>query len=101
MLRGRPSKPDLKKIFIIVKTLENINNWVWIRELTRKSKLPLSTVHYYLEKHLNQFIEEINTEQFLNCEKGTNYPKLRLIKLKKGVTPEKAIKWFKMKDKFK
>ncbi|MCD6226697.1 MAG: hypothetical protein J7J93_02795 [Candidatus Aenigmarchaeota archaeon] len=99
MLRGRPSRPDLKKVFIILKALEKINNWVWIRELSRKTKIPLSTLHYYLEKHLNQFLEEINTEQFLNYEKEKNYPKLRLIKLKDGVTTEKAIKWLKIKDK--
>ena len=99
MLRGRPSRPDLKKVFIILKALEKINNWVWIRELSRETKIPLSTLHYYLEKHLNQFLEEINTEQFLNYEKEKNYPKLRLIKLKDGVTTEKAIKWLKIKDK--
>ncbi len=99
MLRGRPSRPDLKKVFIILKVLEKINNWVWIRELSRETKIPLSTLHYYLEKYLNQFLDEINTEQILNYEKEKNYPKLRLIKLKDGVTAEKTIKWFKIKDK--
>jgi len=99
MPSGRPSKPDLKKVFTIVKTLENINTWTWIRGLSRKSKLPLSTVHFYLEKHLNRFIDEINTSDFLDYEKGENYPKLRLIKLKDGVTAEKAVKWFKIREK--
>ena len=99
MKPGRPSKPDMKKIFLIIKTLEKINNWVWIRELSRTTKISLSTLHYYLEKHLNQFIEEINTEDLLSYEKNKNYPRLRLIKLKEGVTAEKVVKWFKLKEK--
>lgn len=99
MTIGRPSKPDLKKVFTIVKTLENINTWTWIRGLSRKSKIPLSTLHFYLENHLNSFIDEINTGEFLNYQKEENYPKLRLIKLKDGVTAENTIKWFKIKEK--
>jgi hypothetical protein len=99
MSRGRPPGPDPKKVFRIVKTLTETGDWVWIRELSRKSKLPLTTVHYYLEKHLNRFIDEINTAQFISYEEGGKYPRIRLVKIKDGISFEKIMKWLRFKEK--
>ena len=99
MSRGRPPGPDLRKALLIAKVLIETKEWIWIRELSRKSNLPLSTVHYYLEKHLNRFVEEINTSQFISYDEGGKYPKLRLLKIKDGVSLQNVVKWLKIKQK--
>lgn len=99
MTRGRPPGPDLKKALLITKVLIETKEWIWIRELARKCKMPLSTVHYYLEKHLNHFIEEINTSQFISYTEKEKYPKLRLLKIKEDVSLENVVKWLKIKEK--
>lgn len=99
MRRGRPKKPDLKKLFLIVETLKKVEDWIWLRELARRCNLPVSTVYFYLEKYLNPFIEEINTSQFISSFEEGKYPKLRLIKIKEEVSFEKVVKWVNIKEK--
>lgn len=99
MREKKPPKPDLKKIFLIIETLKKFEDWIWLRELARRCKLPVSTVHFYLENYLNPFIEEINTSQFISSIEEGKYPKLRLIKLKKGVSFEKVVKWMNIREK--
>jgi len=99
MPRGRPPGPDVKKALLITKILIETKEWIWVRELARKCKMPLSTVHYYLEKHLNRFFDEINTSQFISYEDGEKYPKLRLLKIKDGVSLQNVVKWLKIKEK--
>ena len=99
MKKKRGLKPDLKKVFLIVETLKKVEDWIWLRELARRCNLPVSTVHFYLEKYLNQFVEEINTSQFISSFDESKYPKLRLIKIKKEVSFEKVIKWMNIKEK--
>lgn len=78
--RGRPAGPDMDKIRRIINVLLNNPEGIWIRGLAKQTKLPLSTVHYYLENHLNDFITNIGAQD----EEG-KYFGVRLVKLKKGV----------------
>ena len=47
---------DTEKVGKINRILENVGNkGIWIRELARQSKLPVSTVHFYI----NNFLEGV------------------------------------------
>lgn len=53
---------------------------IWIRKLSRESKISLSTVHYYIENYLDKFIESSGAKS----ENG-KYFGIRVIKLKPGI----------------
>ena len=44
---------DFNKVKRIMKVLLDNPDGIWLRKLSRDSKIPLSTVHYYLERYLN------------------------------------------------
>lgn len=66
-----------KTINKILKILENVGNQgIWIRELSRQSKVPVSTVHYYLTNVINEHIV-IENMAFGNIE-TSHYKIVRL-----------------------
>jgi hypothetical protein len=75
--RGRPRKPNEKTMKRLYLTLLNAKDWVWLRELARRSKIPESTVRKYINYHMADMIEEMNLGEDL-----TKIVKIRLVRLK-------------------
>jgi len=76
-----PSKgQDFNKIKRIMKVLLRNPDGIWLRKLSRDSKIPLSTVHYYLERYLNNMINNVGARD----EEGKFFG-VRVIKLRNGV----------------
>ncbi len=78
--RGRPSKPNdeiMKKLYYVLLTAED---WLWIREIARRSKLPEATVRRYLNIHMIDMIEEVDAGEDL-----AKVVKIRLIRLKPAI----------------
>ncbi|MDI6807222.1 MAG: hypothetical protein QMD14_05475 [Candidatus Aenigmarchaeota archaeon] len=71
--------PDKQKIEKIVDVLETSgNNGIWIRELSRQTKIPFTTVYLYLHKYLKNKVAIKDMEFGLN---KTN--RFKIVKLKK------------------
>ena len=73
-------KQDFGKIKKIIEVLLTNPDGIWLRKLSRESKLPLSTVHYYLEGKMTNLVENIGVRD----EDGRFFG-VRVIKLKSGV----------------
>ena len=71
---------DSEKIKRIIKILLENPDGIWLRKLSRESKLPLSTVHYYLEGQMANLVENIGVRD----EEG-HFFGVRVIKLRNGV----------------
>jgi predicted transcriptional regulator len=72
------TRPTTDKIEKIIKILEKVGKrGIWIRELSRQTKMPVSTIHYYLNKYLEDRIEIQNVKigEF-------SHKQMKLIKLK-------------------
>ena len=75
MTNHGPSTEKIKKIIEVLK--KSSKEGIWIRELSRQTNLPVSTMHYYLNKYLEDRIE------IKNVKIGKFYHKqMKLIKLK-------------------
>lgn len=69
------TKEKIKKIIKVLKSVGK--RGIWIRELSRQTHMPVSTVHYYLNKHLKDKIE------IKNVKIGKfSHKQMKLIKLK-------------------
>jgi len=88
--------PNSKTLFKILATLKQYPDGIWYRRLSKESKVPLSTVHFYLEKYLERFIENIGF-------KGPDghYMGVRIIKLKKGVTLKQIMDYHRVRAAIK
>jgi len=75
-----PQTPDFQKIKRILRVLLPNPDGFWLRKLSRKSKLPLSTVHYYLEGSMANLVENIGARD----EEG-HFFGVRLIRLRNGI----------------
>lgn len=75
-----PKGDEFEKIKRIVKVLLANPEGIWLRRLSKEAKLPLSTVHYYLEFKIPNLVDNIGARN----EKG-HFFGIRLIRLKKGV----------------
>ncbi len=76
-----PNKtPDYSKIKRIITVLLSNPDGIWLRKLSRDSKIPLSTVHYYLDGVMSNLVENIGARN----EEG-NFFGVRIIRLKSGV----------------
>lgn len=71
---------DFKKIKRIIAILLNNPDGIWLRKLSRDSKLSPSTVHYYLDGILSNVIDNIGARD----EDGKFFG-IRLIRLKNGI----------------
>jgi len=75
MTKNRPSTEKMKKIIGVLKKVGK--RGIWIRELSRQTKMPVSTVHYYLNKYFEDRIEIKNVKigEF-------SHKQMKLVKLK-------------------
>ncbi|MBU5574860.1 MAG: hypothetical protein QXF15_03030 [Candidatus Aenigmatarchaeota archaeon] len=96
MKRGRPLGPDIKKIQLILDVLYQYPSGVWLRQISKISKLPVSTVHFYLSHYFEPFIENIG----FKTESG-RYLGFRLIKLKRMVNAADIFAYINLKRSIK
>ena len=75
MTKNRPSTEKMKKIIKVLKKVRK--KGIWIRELSRQTKIPVSTVHYYLNKYLEDRIEIKNVKIG-----GFSHKQMKLVRLK-------------------
>ena len=73
-------KYDFGKIKRIVDVLLENEDGIWLRKLSKESKIPVSTLHYYLESILSNIVDNIGARD----ESGKFFG-IRVIKLKTGV----------------
>ena len=71
---------DMEKVQRIIDVLKRYPDGVWLRRLSRESGVPISTLHYYLEKNLSYCVTNIGARD----ESGRFFG-LRLIKLSANV----------------
>lgn len=72
--------PDFQKIRRIISVLLANPEGIWLRKLSRESKMPLSTVHYYIEGTMANMVDSVGARD----EDGRFFG-IRLIKLKNGI----------------
>ena len=60
MMKKRPSTEKMDKIINVLKKARK--GGIWIRELSRQTKMPVSTIHYYLNKYFEDRIEIKNVK---------------------------------------
>lgn len=84
--RGRPSKPNEEIMKRLYQVLLNAEDWLWIREISRRSRLPEATVRRYMNIHMTDMIEEVDAGEDLS-----KVIKIRLIKLKPGIKEARKI----------
>ena len=73
---GRPPNKDSKNLNLIIITLQNAPEGLWLREIARRTKLDHKTVAYYVNRH-----PELFTEQSVGSPRK---PVFRLIRLRPG-----------------
>lgn len=83
---------DYNKVAWIFKTLFEAEDWISMREIARRSGMKEGTTRYYLVKHL---------DRFLDVQEIIPGLRLKLVKLKPGVSLNKIIRWLKVKEKLK
>ena len=72
--------PDFKKIKRMVRVLLANPDGIWLRKLSRESKLPLSTVHYYIEGIMANMVDNVGAR-----DEDGHFFGIRLIRLKNGI----------------
>ena len=83
-------KDTIKNILKIVKCLEQAEDWLWYRECARRTGLHHKTVARLIANYLHDFVEERELEPF----------KVKLIRLKPGVTTEGIARYLRVKINF-
>lgn len=73
-------KPDFQKIKRIIKVLLANPDGLWLRKLSRESKLPLSTIHYYIEGIMANMVDNVGAR-----DENGHFFGIRLIRLKNGI----------------
>ena len=71
---------EFEKIRRIIRVLFTNPDGIWLRKLSRESKMPLSTIHYYLERKIQFLVENVGAKN----EEG-HFFGIRIIRLKSGV----------------
>lgn len=77
-MRGRPKSRDNKSLNLIILTLSEAQEGLWIMEISRRTKLNPNTVAYHVRKHPELF-EEQSVE-------GPRKAFFTLVRLKPGIT---------------
>ena len=75
---GRPKSKDNKNLNLIILTLSEAQEGLWIMEISRRTKLNPNTVAYHVRQHPELFDEQ--------TVEGPKKPVFKLIKLKPGAT---------------
>lgn len=83
---------DFNKVAKIFKTLFEAQDWMTMRRIAMVSGLKEGTTRHYLVKHLDKFIDVQEVVPDL---------RLKLVKLKPGVSYNRVEKWLKIKEKLK
>jgi hypothetical protein len=96
MQKGRPEGPSVEKLMSIMSILQAYPDGIYLRMLAREAKLPLSTVHYYLEKYLESFIDSTGYRRPDGKAIG-----IRMIKLKKEVTVADVLRHYKVRKELR
>ena len=84
-------KDTVRNIFTVVRCIGQAGNWIWYREIARRTKLHHKTVARIIETYLTMFIETQEVEPF----------KVKMVKLKPGTDLEKVAKFLSLKEKLK
>jgi len=71
---------DFGKIKRIIGVLLENKDGIWLRRLSKESKVPVSTLHYYLGSVLSNMVDNIGAR-----DENGNFFGIRLIKLRNGV----------------
>jgi hypothetical protein len=75
---GRPRSKDHTSLNLIISTLSEVSDGLWINEIARRTRLKPMTVSYHVSQH-----PELFDEQTVD---GPKKPIFRLIKLRPGAT---------------
>lgn len=78
-----------KNIIKIVLCLETSGDWLWIREIGRRTGMDHRTVSRLIDKHLSSFVEEQLMEPL----------PLKMIRLKPNVTSQGIMRYLKVREK--
>lgn len=93
---GRPKGPDINKIALILRVLKQYPDGLWLRNIAKVTKLPPSTLAYYVNRYFNVFIDSLG---FSNPETD-KFIGLRIIRLKeakKNVSVEEVMKYYDLR----
>jgi len=71
---------NFSKIKKITEVLLENEDGLWLRKLSRESKIPVSTLHYYLENVLVNMVDSVGAR-----DEDGNFFGVRVIRLKRGV----------------
>ena len=91
---GRPIGPNPEKLERILEILRVYKDGIWLRNLSMESKIPISTISYYVDKFLDPFIDNIgvkNENRFIG---------VRMVKLKperENITVSEIMNYWKIK----
>ena len=77
--RGRPSVFNARKVWAILQVLQQYPDGVWLRQLAKEAKMPVSTVSYYLDRVFEPFVDSIGFRR-----PSGQYIGLRMIRFKPG-----------------
>lgn len=83
-------KDKLKNVIKVLECLKESNDWIWLRECSRRTGLHHSTISRIL-REIDAFVEQSYLDPF----------NLRLIRLKKGVNIDGVLKILEVKEKIK
>ena len=84
-------KDTIRNIFKIVNCVSQAGNWIWYREIGRRTGLHHKTVARLVESYLSMFIDTQEVEPF----------RVKMIKLKPGADLEKIARFLSVKEKLK
>lgn len=85
-------KDTVKNIIKIVNCLKEAeNDWLWIREISRRTGLHHKTVSRLIESHLTMFLDEQPMEPF----------NVKMVKLKEGTDVTKIYHYLSVIEKVK
>lgn len=93
---GRPSGADPRKILMMLNVLKKYPEGIWFRRISAETRIPVSTVFYYLERFLEPFIENIGYKN----DSG-RFIGVRIVRLKSGkenITLNEVLLYLKVKS---
>lgn len=82
-------KDVIKNLIKIIKCLEASKDWLWYREISRRTGLHHKTISRLIEKYLTIFLDIQNMEPF----------NIRMVRLKPGTDTNSIIKFLVIKER--
>ncbi len=82
-------KDTIKNVIKIVKCLEESKDWIWYREIERRTGIHHKTVSRLIDMHLSMFLETQEMEPF----------KLRMVRLKPNTDVNVVLRYLAVKNK--